>query len=499
MIINKSKYSAFCQCPKSVWLKEYKNEEFVFDKSVGDRASISNEICDLECKLFGKYVDATIMVDGKYDFDKSIANTKYLIQKGTKVITKAVFVYDDASCTVDILRKVKGGYSIYATKSSTGPNKRAYIVDISYQKYLLQKCGINVVATHVINVNTKYKYNGILNIKKLFKITNVDTLVNEEIEHVESNLSKLREILELKEEPDIGLNVGCHSPYTCGFWKYCSKFLPEQSIFDLYATSIQDKIKYYNKGIVSFEDIRNSNIKLGDMQNLQLEHSINDMQTYIDKDKVSKFLKGLWYPLYFLDFETVQLGVPKYRKSKPYYPTPFQYSLHYIEIEGGEVKHKEFLADPDKDPRKQIVKRLFEDIPENACVLAYNKFFERDRLKDLAKLFPKFGKKLNIIAANVKDLAEPFIEGYIYNKTMRNSTSIKNVLPALYPLDKELDYANLDGVHNGNDAMTIFMKMKRMEKDERDIVRAELLEYCKLDTFAMVKIYEYMVKATTYE
>ena len=84
--------------------------------------------------------------------------------------------------------------------------------------------------------------------------------------------------------------------------------------------------------------------------------------------------------------------------------------MHYIESEGGEVKHKEFLADPCKDPRKQIAKRLFEDIPENACVLAYNKFFERDRLKDLAKLFSKMGDKLYKIANNVRDLADPFVE-----------------------------------------------------------------------------------------
>ena len=297
----------------------------------------------------------------------------------------------------------------------------------------------------------------------------------------------------MTEEPKVGLNVGCHSPYTCGFWKYCSKCLPEQSIFDLYATSIQDKIKYYNKGIVTFEDIKNSNIKLSSMQEKQLEHGLNNTPTYVNKEEIKKFLNGLWYPLYFLDFETVQLGIPKYRRSKPYYPTPFQYSLHYIDYEGGEVNHKEFLANPCKDPRKQIAKKLFEDIPENACVLAYNKFFERDRLKDLAKLYPKLGKKLNIVAKNVKDLAEPFIEGYVYNKAMGNSTSIKNVLPALYPEDENLNYDNLAGIHNGNEAMTIFAKMKNMCEKEREEVRKELLEYCKLDTFAMVKIYDYLM------
>lgn len=493
MIINKSKYNAFCQCPKSVWLKEHKNDEFVFDKSVGDRMSSSIEICNLECKIFGKYIDVLDKVEDKYNISKLADKTTELINKGVKVITKATFIYDDASCMVDLLKKDVNGYSIYATKSSTGPNHHNYIVDMAYQKYILEKCGINVVSTNVINVNTKYKYKGILNIKKLFKITNVDELVNNEIVNVENNISKLKEILKMTDEPNIGLNVGCHSPYSCGFWKYCSKCLPEQSIFDLYATSIQDKIKYFNKGIVTFEDIKNSDIKLSSMQEMQLEHGLNNMPTYINKEEVKKFLKGLLYPLYFLDFETVQLGIPRYKKFRPYQPTAFQYSLHYIEQEGGKIHHTEFLANPCKDPRKLLAKKLYEDIPENACVLAYNKFFERDRLKDLAKLYPKLGKKLNVIAKNVKDLAEPFIEGYVYNKSMGNSTSIKNVLPALYPNDENLNYDNLSGIHNGNEAMTIFAKMKNMTEEERKDAEKELLEYCKLDTFAMVKIYDYLM------
>ena len=73
---------------------------------------------------------------------------------------------------------------------------------------------------------------------------------------------------------------------------------------------------------------------------------------------------------------------------------------------------------------------------------------------------------------------------------MHGSYSIKYVLPALFPNNSELNYHNLDGVHNGTEASAAFKKMELMSPDEMEEVRRNLLNYCKLDTFAMVKIWE---------
>ena len=73
---------------------------------------------------------------------------------------------------------------------------------------------------------------------------------------------------------------------------------------------------------------------------------------------------------------------------------------------------------------------------------------------------------------------------------MGGSFSIESVLPALFPDDPSLDYHNLEGVHNGSEAMTIFPKIKDMPPEEQVITRKQLLAYCKLDTYAMVKVWE---------
>ena len=126
----------------------------------------------------------------------------------------------------------------------------------------------------------------------------------------------------------------------------------------------------------------------------------------------------------------------------------------------------------------------------DVCVTAYNKAFERTRLKDLAELYPDLREHLMNIHDNIIDLMVPFQKKHYYCKEMQGSYSIKYVLPALFPNVPELDYHNLEGVHNGAEASATFLRMASINKEELETYRNHLLEYCKLDTLAMVKIWE---------
>jgi hypothetical protein len=126
----------------------------------------------------------------------------------------------------------------------------------------------------------------------------------------------------------------------------------------------------------------------------------------------------------------------------------------------------------------------------DVCVLAYNKKFERGVTNNLADLFPDLAEHLRNIADHLDDLMIPFQKGYYRNKAMQGSYSIKYVLPALYPDEPALDYHNLEDVQNGNDAMSVFPRLAEMEPETRERMRKNLLKYCELDTFAMVKVWE---------
>lgn len=290
-------------------------------------------------------------------------------------------------------------------------------------------------------------------------------------------------------EPERDFGEYCHKPYRCTFWEYCSRdIIPHPSVFDLYRMSFKKALEHMNEGRLTLENMREE--KLTDTQQLQLECTLGD-KTYINKDGIKEFLTQLSYPLYFLDFETEQTVIPKYQGTHPYQQVTFQYSLHYIEQEGGELKHTEFLGDGVTDPRRALAEQLCHDIPMNVCTTAYNKAFECTRLKELAEAYPDLAPHLINIKEHIVDLLDPFRAGYYYKPAMNGSFSIKKVLPALFPDDPQLDYHNLaGGVQNGGEAMSIYPKMAEMSPKEREHTRQALLDYCSLDTFAMVKVWE---------
>ena len=488
---SKSKYCDFRQCPKIPWLKKYKPEEYVIDAQTQARFTAGNEVGDLAMGLFGEYVEVTsIRSDGSLDLGKMKELTKKYLSEGKENICEASFDYQGLYCAVDILRKSQHGYDIYEVKSSTSPEHHVYVSDTSYQKYVLEKCGIHVDKVYIVTIDPGYVFDGKLDLRKLFKITDITSLVDEEIGTVEDTLKEAKRVMSSTTEPAVDLSESCNEPYACPFFGYCTRNFPSPSVFDLYYLGFGKKIELYQRGILSFEDVLRSGVKLNDMRRRQVEYALEDKGTYIDKGSIEKFLKTLTYPLFFLDFETVQPIIPCYIGTRPYQQIPVQYSLHILNDPNGELEHREFLGRSEEDPRRALAERLVADIPDDVCVLAYNKSFECTRIRELADAFPDLAEHLLKIMNNIKDLIDPFQKGYYYNRDMGGSFSIKSVLPAIYPDDPELNYHNLEGVHNGSEAMELFPRLKDMPEKERAKAEQDLLKYCELDTFGMVKLYE---------
>ena len=74
--------------------------------------------------------------------------------------------------------------------------------------------------------------------------------------------------------------------------------------------------------------------------------------------------------------------------------------------------------------------------------------------------------------------------------------SLKVVLPALFPDDPDLDYHALEGVHNGGEAAAAYDALALMEPEERERTMGQLLRYCELDTYAMVRIWQRLMEVT---
>ena len=369
-------------------------------------------------------------------------------------------------------------------KSSTSISE-TYIRDAALQYWVISKSGYKIKDFLITYINNQYVRNGALDLDELFITESVLKLILPLQKWVEESVSRFKKVLAKKVIPKIDIGEHCYDPYTCGFYEYCRKHIPENSIFDLSGLHLTKKYDLYRSGILKLDDVP-ADAELSKNARLQLD-VYKSKKDLIDKKAIKEFLSDLNYPLYFMDFETFQPAVPMFDNSKPYMQIPFQYSLHYKKNKIGKIDHYEFLAEADSDPRIKFIENLLRDTKSKGDILTYNKSFEVLRLKEMAEAFPKYKKEIEERISRVKDLMLPFQKKYYYTHMMQGSYSIKYVLPALIP---ELSYENLE-INEGGLASVAFESLYYESNFIKiDEIRQNLLEYCKMDTYAMVKLLE---------
>ena len=417
-------------------------------------------------------------------YDKAINKTRELIERSIKVIYEAAFLFNEILSIADIVVMEKGGAKIYEVKSSTSISE-SYLNDAALQYYVISSLGIRIKDFSIIYINNQYVRKSDLSIQDLFTTESVLRFILPLQKLVKENVNRFKKLLLRKEMPNIDIGEHCHNPYTCGFFNYCRKHIPESSIFDFSGMHLTKKYELYRNGIISLDDVP-ADFLLNKNNGLQLD-VYRSGKPVIDKKAISNFLSDLNYPLYFMDFETFQPAVPLFNNSKPYQQIPFQYSVFLKKNKNSEAEHFEFLAESGDDPRKKFIENLLKVIEKKGDVLVYNKTFEITRLNEISRDFPEYADEIENLVSRIKDLMVPFQKKYYYASEMRGSYSIKAVLPALVP---ELSYDELE-INEGGLASIAYESLQT-QTDLMIIaeIKQQLLEYCKLDTLGMVKILE---------
>ena len=482
-ILSKSTFLKGLQCEKALYL--YKHHYNLKDKITAQQQAIFNQgnaVGELAQDLFMGGVDAS--PSSYFKMQESVFKTKDFIEAGETIIYEATFQYNEVLAALDILVKDEEGWKAYEVKSSTGVSE-TNIKDAAIQYYTIKNSGIDLKDISIVHINNQYVKEGDIDVQQLFTIESVHDQVLELLPNIPNEIDRLKGVIRSSETPKKDIGPHCSDPYDCDFKGTCWKHIPEYSIFNISRLNENKKFELYMKGVVSLDQIDLKTTKLNSNQLLQVQSEVH-RTTYINHDEISKFIEGLKYPLYFLDFETMASAIPVYNNSRPYQQLVFQYSLH-IQNKNGETVHCEYLAEPNPniDPREKFVTQLIEDCGSVGDILVYNIGFERGKLNDLISLYPEYSNEINAIICRLKDLMLPFQKKWYYTPEMRGSHSIKAVLPALVPA---LSYDNLD-IKDGGSASTIFMQMVNGTYDgDIEKIKTDLLAYCKLDTWAMVEI-----------
>ena len=434
MNLSKSKYCRGIQCPKMLWMDKHMPEKAA-DMGKESVFETGNMVGDLAMGYFGSFVEVP------YAENKSemIARTAELIDSGVDNICEASFAYKGLFCSVDILHRNGDGWDIVEVKSSTKLHD-IYLHDMAFQCYVLIKSGLNIKGVYNLHLNSEYVRHGELDLKGLFTLEDCSETVFAMQCDLPGNIEAINNYVEGAgdDEPYKDISVSCEDPYECAYKGWCGKHLPSPSIFDVYRLPTKKKYEFYYSGIVSFEDIIEKRPKLNKNQYRQVETAYYHLPDEADKENIRACISEYTYPLYHLDFETTQFAVPPYDGMKPFQQMPFQYSLHVQQYAGAEPEHYEFLGKEGTDPRRALAEQLCANIPDNACVLAYNMAFEKGRIKELAEMFPDLSAHLMSIHDNIMDLMVPFQKQYYYSEKLCGSYSIKYVLPAFCPDDPEL-------------------------------------------------------------
>jgi hypothetical protein len=317
----------------------------------------------------------------------------------------------------------------------------------------------------------------------IFTVEDVTAKVNERWPDIYPFTAAFQDLLTEGEMPIVPIGKHCDNPYTCEFKEYCWKDVAEPSIFSIPYVSKKTLFELSVADIHSIADIP-SDFSLSQNQRRYVD-LIQSGKPQILTPAIKKEMESLTYPLYFLDFETQMDAVPKFPGLHPYDPYPFQYSLHILDAKGN-VTHTDYLHTDTTDPRPFVAEALTQTIGKEGSIIAFNASYEKRVISALAKHIPHLRNTLYSYLDRFYDLLVIFRD-YYFHPDFAGSNSIKSVLPVLVP---ELTYKDLE-IQGGDVAQVMWEEMISTDDDSKRLaIQKDLRDYCRMDTFGMVKLFE---------
>ena len=486
-MLTKSDFLRYLQCPQSAWLSVNKPDDFPEpDLNLFERKIIAEgfEVEAYAQKLFPNGVHAPAGPD-------AAAATQALLDRGEKVIFQATFTTPDGlHVRVDILeRSDDGALVLHEVKSSsevkTDPVNN-HIKDVCFQYITLRRAGIKLDRVCLVHLNRSYIKQGQIDPAQLLTLTEITPQVLAMVEATETEIAAA--LTYLKQTSIDESHCACLNNtrgHRCASFEYFNMDLPPHSIYELARLKPSKLQKLQDMNIRVISDIP-EDFELTGYQDMQ-RHSLIEGLPVMDLDAIEEELDALSWPLYFIDFETFSSAIPKIDRTKPHQAIPFQYSLHVLHRDGT-LEEYGFIADKLELPILLIAK-LREQIGQIGSLISWHAAFEKQRNSEMAIMFPEQEPFLTDLNRRTYDLERIFRTSYV-DARFRGSSSIKNVLPVLLP---QFSYAAL-AIQDGTSAMEAWYRMTTLEpaSRERDEIRRALIEYCTLDTLAMVEIYRYL-------
>lgn len=488
MHLSKSDFLKYRTCPSYFWLWKNKPELVPEDSPEEVRKNKFEQGNQVESLARGLFPNG-VLVEG-YN-TQAVSNTERVVSEDASVIFQATVITDNNLLAMaDVLERDSDGWILYEVKSSSSVKKDKHIPDMAFQKLAFEMAGYKINSTRIIHLNKEFVRHGETIDPTTFFVTEdvsraVETITSEVRDQVVLALEKMTQSDEPTVCPCRSLSKGKH----CPTFTYFNPDIPEYSVYDISRMQGKKLAELVDAEIFDIKDIPDD---FSLTPNQQAQVDIEKRGTpHVNQEAIKNSLSELEFPLYFLDYESVNPAIPLVDGVHPHQQMVFQYSLHILDTPDGELRHTEYLSrEASLSALEELASQMRADIGDSGSVIVWHKTFERDRNKELGELFSQYKEFYESLNKRIYDLEDVFSKNDYVHPGFLGKSSIKYVLPVLVP---ELSYKDL-AIGKGDIASVRWYEIVTKENEDGQAqVFNDLLAYCKLDTLAMVKIYEHLL------
>lgn len=489
--LSKSRFIDGLRCSRCLYLKVYRPDlaDPVTEEAQA-RFDVGNRVGALARK---RYPEGVLVDDDHLHHKQAIEHTKALLADGASPIFEAAFAHDGVKVRADILsRNADGRFELLEVKSTGDYDEGKHLADVAVQRYVLEVAGIRLSDVGLMHLDKTYVYEGgDYDVDKLFAVTPLAEATSAVLPQIPGLVRSMQGILASDVVPQPLPDVDCKKPYPCPFSGYCHADDPEHPITELPASGRNTRLRKTldARGLNDLAELPDDVVAtLNRVQHLTWEATTKDC--CIIEEGAAAALASLAFPIHFIDFETVNPGLPMFVGTHPFQTIPVQWSDHVLH-EDGTLEHKEFLATKQDDPSREFAETLLDALGDVGSVVHYTPY-EWTQMKSLAARFSDLSKRLLGVEPRLFDLAN-VVKDHCFDPRFHGRYSIKFALPVLapeLPLYKEL------AVHNGDMAMRVYAEMLDPDTpEERSTeIGRDLRVYCRQDTLGMVEIYRKLIR-----
>ncbi|MBN1825370.1 MAG: DUF2779 domain-containing protein [Candidatus Eisenbacteria bacterium] len=421
-------------------------------------------------------------------FDDAVGETAEAIRAGETILFEAAFRGDGIAVRTDILARngSDGKWRLWEVKAG-GEVKESYLIDLAVQVHALEAAGIRPEPGLILLDKETVRGD-----PSHFRRVSCAADVKRRLPRIRDAVAKLRDTLASPAPPEAPMERRCRD---CAHRRSCWPALPDRSVFELYQgmggwRAVESLLA------AGLTDIRSipADVRLTRIQKRQVR-SVLSGAPVVGRGLGKALLAAAVYPIHFLDFEAVRPPIPRFEGQRPFDLVPFQWSCHVLREPDAPLEHYDYLRTDDGDPRRELTESLLDRVADEGSIIVYS-LFEQEVLRSMAAVCPDLAAPLRGMEERLFDLLD-VIRRHYYHPGFDGSFSIKNVLPVLAP---GKGYETM-AIRDGMDAVWSYYRLQSegMSDGEREQLEKDLLEYCELDSLAMVDIYEALLRAREHD